>query len=163
MLIERANHPVEISNGVYHRYQFPVLTAAHVPLDWRYDFDRRSNPFLMERFGINAVLNAGAIKWNGKYLLMARVEGADRKSFFAIAESENGTDCFSVSGYSRSDAGNKKSPTQIFMISGWYITKTDDLWTVLYRKKAPGVPASDQSSAIAQYGIARTKDLDLGT
>src|SRR6186713_3380348 len=84
-LIERPNEPVKTAgNGVYTRYNYPVLTAAHIPLHWRYDLHADSNPFLMERFGINAVFNAGAIKWNDKYLLMARVEGADRKSFFAI-------------------------------------------------------------------------------
>lgn len=160
LLIERANHPVEISNGVYHRYQFPVLTAAHVPLDWRYDFDRRSNPFLMERFGINAVLNAGAIKWNGKYLLMARVEGADRKSFFAIAESENGTDCFRFRDTPVQMPETEEPDTNIYDIR---LVHHEDGWIYglfCTERKAPGVPASDQSSAIAQCGIARTKDLE---
>jgi 4-O-beta-D-mannosyl-D-glucose phosphorylase len=160
LLIERANHPVEISNGVYHRYQFPVLTAAHVPLDWRYDFDRRSNPFLMERFGINAVLNAGAIKWNGKYLLMARVEGADRKSFFAIAESENGTDRFRFRDIPVQMPETEEPDTNIYDIR---LVHHEDGWIYglfCTERKAPGVPASDQSSAIAQCGIARTKDLE---
>ena len=160
LLIERANHPVEISNGVYHRYQFPVLTAAHVPLDWRYDFDRRSNPFLMERFGINAVLNAGAIKWNGKYLLMTRVEGADRKSFFAIAESENGTDRFRFRDIPVQMPETEEPDTNIYDIR---LVHHEDGWIYglfCTERKAPGVPASDQSSAIAQCGIARTKDLE---
>ena len=81
-------------SGIYNRYKHPVLTAAHVPLEWRFDLNPHTNPFLMERFGINAVFNAGAIKFNNKYLLIARVEGKDRKSFFAIAESDNGVDHF---------------------------------------------------------------------
>src|SRR5207302_10715451 len=83
-----------LGNGVYDRYRFPVLTAAHAPLLWRYDINHTTNPYLMERFGINAAFNAGAIKFNDKYCLIARVEGADRKSFFAIAESPNGIDNF---------------------------------------------------------------------
>jgi len=86
-LIALKNEPLTESNGVFNRYELPVLTAEHTPLSWRYDLDPKTNPFLMERFGINSVLNAGAIKWNNKYLLMPRVEGADRKSFFAIADS----------------------------------------------------------------------------
>ena len=93
-LITRKNEPVAESNGVYTRYKYPVLTAAHTPIFWRYDLDEKTNPYLMERIGMNAVLNSGAIKWNGKYLLVARVEGADRKSFFAVAESPNGVDNF---------------------------------------------------------------------
>lgn len=93
-LINLSNEPAQESNGIFTRYINPVLTAQHVPIFWKYDLNEKTNPFLMERFGINAVLNAGAIKWNNKYLLMARVEGADRKSFFAIAESPNGIDHF---------------------------------------------------------------------
>lgn len=94
-LLSRKNEKVAgLSNGIFDRYQFPVLTAAHAPLCWRYDFDPVSNPFLMERIGVNAVFNAGALYWKGKYLLVARVEGTDRKSFFAIAESERGIDGF---------------------------------------------------------------------
>ncbi|MBL7759754.1 MAG: glycosidase [Sediminibacterium sp.] len=160
MLIERANHPVEMTNGVYHRYQYPVLTAAHVPLDWRYDFDYRSNPFLMERFGINAVLNAGAIKWNDKYLLMARVEGVDRKSFFAIAESESGTDRFRFWDTPVQMPETDEPDTNIYDIR---LVHHEDGWIYglfCTERKAPGMPASDQSSAIAQCGIARTRDLE---
>src|SRR5690606_7226700 len=88
-LVKRKNVKQELGNGVYDRYRYPILTAGHAPLSWRYDLDRDTNPYLMERIGINAVLNAGAIKWQGKYLVMARVEAANRKSFFAIAESDN--------------------------------------------------------------------------
>lgn len=80
-LLSRKNEPVEWGNGIYEKYKNPILTAEHTPLEWRYDFDEKSNPYLMQRIMMNATLNSGAIKWNGKYLLVVRVEGADRKSF----------------------------------------------------------------------------------
>ena len=92
-LIGRGNKLAE-SNGVWQRYANPVLTAEHTPLFWRYDLNPKTNPFMLERFGINGVFNSGAIKFNGKYVLVARVEGKDRKSFFAVAESDNGIDNF---------------------------------------------------------------------
>ena len=94
-LLMRKNEPVEEGNGVITRYRYPVLTAAHTPVFWRYDLNEETNPFLMERIGMNATLNAGAIKWDGKYLMLVRVEVADRKSFFAVAESQNVIDNFS--------------------------------------------------------------------
>ena len=93
-LLTLPNHPMESDNGIYTKYQNPIVTAAHTPLTWRYDFDEKDNPFLMQRIMMNATLNSGAIKWNGKYVLIVRVEGADRKSFFAVAESPNGIDNF---------------------------------------------------------------------
>src|SRR3546814_824744 len=93
-LLGRENEAIWPDNGVFTRFRYPVLTAAHAPLVWQYDFDRLANPFLMKRIGINATFNAGAIKWQGQYLLMVRVEATDRKSFFAIAESPNGIDNF---------------------------------------------------------------------
>src|SRR5215813_13488012 len=93
-LTQRKNTKLYSVNGIYHRYKYPVLTAQHTPLFWRYDLNGESNPYLMERFGINAVFNSTAVKWKEKYLLIARVEGKDRKSFFAIAESTNGIDGF---------------------------------------------------------------------
>ena len=93
-LIIKANEPEEFGNGIYTRYKNPILTAEHTPLEWRYDFNEKDNPYLMQRIMMNATLNSGAIKWNGKYLLVVRVEGADRKSFFAVAESPNGVDNF---------------------------------------------------------------------
>ena len=92
-LLTRKNQAVYV-NGVYERYVNPILTAAHAPLEWRYDLDEKTNPFLMERIGIHAAFNSGAIKWNGRYLLVVRVEADDRKSFFAVAESPNGVDNF---------------------------------------------------------------------
>src|SRR6476660_5962884 len=93
-LLHRKNTRQENSNGIYDRYNNPVLTARHTPLFWRYDLNPETNPHLMERFGINAVFNSGAIKFMGKYIIVGRVEGWDRKSFFAVAESENGVDNF---------------------------------------------------------------------
>ena len=92
-LITRPNIAIE-GNGIYERYKNPVLTSAMVPLTWRYDFDPNTNPYFMERIGVNATLNSGAIKWGDKYVLVVRVEGNDRKSFFAVAESPNGIDNF---------------------------------------------------------------------
>lgn len=90
-LLVRKNRPAE-SNGVWTRYRDPILTAGHTPLFWRYDLNPETNPHLLERFGINGTFNAGAIKYDGRYLLVVRVEGNDRKSFFAVAESETGID-----------------------------------------------------------------------
>lgn len=93
-LLGRKNEPLECGNGIYEKYKYPILTAEHTPLEWRYDFNEKDNPYFMQRIMMNATLNSGAIKWNGKYLLVVRVEGADRKSFFAVAESPNGVDNF---------------------------------------------------------------------
>src|SRR5690554_6229477 len=100
VLVSQKNSPQEeVGNGVFQRYKYPVVTAAHAPVFWRYDLNKKTNPFLMERFGINAVFNAGAIKFNGEYIVAARVEGADRKSFFALAKSPNGIDQFQFDDY----------------------------------------------------------------
>lgn len=96
-LITRKNEPVEKTNGVFTRYKYPVVTAAHTPVFWRYDLDEKTNPYLMERIGMNATMNSGAIKWNGKYLLVVRVEGADRKSFLLLPKARMGS-TISVSG-----------------------------------------------------------------
>jgi 4-O-beta-D-mannosyl-D-glucose phosphorylase len=93
-LLRRPNHKQKSGNGIFQRYEFPVLTAEHTPLFWRYDFDRTANPQLLTRLGINSVFNAGAMEWNGNIVLLARVEGWDRKSFFAVAESKSGVDGF---------------------------------------------------------------------
>ncbi len=158
-LIERKNEPVEINNGVYTRFKYPILTADHIPLFWKYDFNPDTNPFLMERFGINAVFNAGAIKWNNKYILMARVEGADRKSFFAIAESDNGIDNFKFWDFPIQMPATDHPETNIYDIR---LVAHEDGW--LYglfctERKDPNAPIHDQSSANAQCGIARTKNL----
>ena len=93
-LLKRPNRRQQQGNGIFDRYEFPVLTAEHTPLFWRYDFNPANNPHLMTRLGINSVFNVGAMEWNGNIVLMARVEGWDRKSFFAVAESKNGVDGF---------------------------------------------------------------------
>ena len=91
-LLTRKNEPIEGGNGIYTKYRYPILTAEHTPLEWRYDFNKESNPYLMQRIMMNGVFNAGAILFEGKYTVVARVEGADRKSFFAVAQSDNGID-----------------------------------------------------------------------
>ena len=146
-------------NGLYTRYKHPVLTAAHVPVEWRYDCNPETNTFLMERFGINAVFNAGAMFWNGKYILAARVEGVDRKSFFAIAESPNGIDSFTFWDTPIQMPQTNEPDTNVYDMR--LVTHEDGWMYGLFctERKQKGVPDSDQSSAVAQCGIARTKDL----
>ncbi len=159
LVLQRENEPTEESNGVYQRYRYPVLTAQHTPLFWRYDLDPESNPFLIERFGINAVLNAGAIKWNDKYILMARVEGLDRKSFFAIAESPNGVDHFTFWDYPVIMPETKEPDTNVYDVR---LVQHEDGWIYglfCTERKDPDALPGDESSAVAQCGIARTKDL----
>ena len=158
-LIKRPNIPEETGNGIFIRYRHPVLTAAHTPLYWRYDLNPGTNPFLMERFGINAVFNAGAIKLNNKYALVARVEGADRKSFFAVAESENGTDNFVFRQYPIQMPALPDGDTNLYDMR---LVQHEDGWIYgifCTEKRDPDAAPGDQSSAIAQCGIARTKDL----
>jgi 4-O-beta-D-mannosyl-D-glucose phosphorylase len=158
-LIARKNEKVLEGNGVYNRFKYPVLTAAHTPLFWKYDFNPQTNPFLVQRFGINAVLNAGAIKWKGKYILVPRVEGNDRKSFFAVAESSNGIDNFTFWEYPILMPSTDVPDTNIYDIR---LVAHEDGWIYglfCTERKDPDAPPGDQSSAIAQCGIARTKDL----
>jgi 4-O-beta-D-mannosyl-D-glucose phosphorylase len=158
-LLIKINEPLAKSNGVFVRYKNPVLTAAHAPLNWRYDFNFGSNPFLMERFGINATLNAGAIKWNNKFILVARVEGLDRKSFFAIAESNNGIDNFKFWDYPINMPETDSPDTNIYDMR--LVAHEDGFIYGLFctERKDPAAPPGDESSAIAQCGIARTKNL----
>lgn len=158
-LIARKNIKLSPGNGIYERYQYPVLTAAHAPLAWRYDFDPASNPFLMERIGVNAAFNAGAIKWKGKYVLVARVEGMDRKSFFAIAESANGIDNFEFWEYPVVLPETEDPDTNVYDMR---LVAHEDGWIYglfCTERKDPNAPAHDFSMAIAQCGIVRTKDL----
>lgn len=160
-LIEKPNSPKnEVSNGIFTRYSNPVVTAKHIPLDWRYDFNEKENPLLLERIGYNAAFNAGAIQFNNKYILCVRVEGNDRKSFFAIAESENGIDHFKF----------WEKPCVIPQIEGnpdtnaydMRLVKHEDGWIYgifCTERKDPNAPKGDTSSAIANAGIVRTKDL----
>jgi 4-O-beta-D-mannosyl-D-glucose phosphorylase len=159
-LITRPNSPnLDGSNGIFERYRHPVLTAAHTPLFWRYDLDPATNPFLMERLGINAVFNPGAIELEGKIYLVCRVEGNDRKSFFAIAESENGVDNFHFWDYPVILPETDDPDTNVYDMR---LVKHTDGWIYglfCSERKDPNAPPGDLSSAIAQGGIARTKDL----
>jgi 4-O-beta-D-mannosyl-D-glucose phosphorylase len=157
-LLARKNGKLESGNGIFNRYEYPVLTAAHTPIEWRFDLDPVSNPFLMQRFGINAVFNTGAIKFNNKYILVPRVEGADRKSFFAVAESDNGIDNFRFWDYPI-DMPSIEGETNIYDMR---LVQHEDGWIYglfCTERRDPNVPEADQSAAIAQCGIARTKDL----
>ncbi|SIN69779.1 glycoside hydrolase family 130 protein [Chitinophaga niabensis] len=158
-LVSRKNEPMPDGNGVFVRYKHPVLTAAHTRLTWRYDLNPDNNPYLMERFGINGVFNSGAIKWKGKYLLMARVEGVDRKSFFAIAESDNGIDNFRFREYPCIIPETDDPDGNIYDIR---LTAHEDGYIYglfCTERKDPAAAPFDQSAAIAACGIVRTKDM----
>jgi 4-O-beta-D-mannosyl-D-glucose phosphorylase len=157
--INLKNKKEDLGNGIYHRYLHPVLTAQHTPLFWRYDLSADTNPFLMERFGINAVFNAGAIQFNGKFYLVARVEGNDRKSFFAIAESPNGIDHFIFRNYPVEIPGRGEPDTNLYDMR---LVAHEDGWIYglfCTERRDPSAQAGDQSAAIAQCGIVRTRDL----
>ena len=158
-LIEKPNEPLAENNGVYTRYKNPVVTAAHTPLCWRYDFNPETNPFGMERIGINAAFNAGATKFNGKYIMAVRVEGADRKSFFAIAESPNGIDNFKFWEKPCIIPQLAEPDTNVYDMR---LTHHEDGWiygVFCTERKDPAAPAGDTSMAVANAGIVRTKDL----
>jgi 4-O-beta-D-mannosyl-D-glucose phosphorylase len=158
-LVSEPNEALKETNGVYQRYKNPVLTAKHTPLFWRYDLNKETNPYLMERFGINSVLNAGAIKFDGKYIVIARVEAADRKSFFAIAESSNGIDNFKFWDYPVIMPETGNPDTNVYDMR---LVQHEDGWIYglfCTERRDPAARPGDQSAAIAQCGIARTKDL----
>lgn len=158
-LLTRRNEPAGEGNGIVMRYRYPVLTAAHTPVFWRYDLNEETNPFLMERIGMNATLNAGAIKWGGKYLMVVRVEGVDRKSFFAVAESPNGIDNFRFWDYPVTLPEDVIPATNVYDMR---LTAHEDGWIygIFCAERHDGnAPAGDLSSATATAGIARTKDL----
>lgn len=146
-------------NGIYLRFINPILTPAHVPVNWRYDLNPETNPYLLERIGVNATMNSGAIKLNGKYLLVVRVEGKDRKSFFAIAESSNGIDNFRFWDEPITMPENADPDTNIYDMR---LTAHEDGWiygVFCSERKDPNAPEGDLSTAVAAAGIARTKDL----
>lgn len=160
LLINRNNEKLTPGNGIFDRYRHPVLTAAHAPLEWRYDLNPASNPHLMERYGINGVFNAGAIKWNNKYVLMARVESTDRKSFFALAESDNGVDHFRFREYPSIIPETEDPDTNVYDIR--LVLHEDGYVYGLFctERKDPAAPAHDQSAAVAACGIVRSEDLE---
>ncbi|MCP1423661.1 4-O-beta-D-mannosyl-D-glucose phosphorylase [Paenibacillus xylanexedens] len=146
-------------NGIYDRYQYPVITRHHVPLHWRFDLDETTNPHFMERLGINATLNPGAIYFNGKYIMVIRTEGLDRKSIFALAESDNGIDGFRFTGKPLvwedidADETNQYDMRLVQHEDGWIYG------IYCSERKDPEAPAFDTSSAVAQAGLVRTRDL----
>ena len=158
-LIQRPNRPCLAGNGVFERYEHPVLTAEHAPVFWRYDLNHATNPHLMERLGINAAFNPGAVDLDGKFLLVARVEGADRKSFFAVAESPNGIDRFRFWDYPIAMPETSDPDVNVYDMR---LVRHEDGWIYglfCTERKDPMAPRGDLSSAVAQCGIARTKDL----
>ena len=158
-LIALKNKPVGLGNGIFDRYEHPIVTADHAPLNWRYDLNPQTNPYLMERIGINATFNAGAIRFNDKYILIIRVEGSDRKSFFAVAESDNGIDHFTFWQEPITLPETSEPDTNVYDMR---IVAHEDGWMYglfCTERKDPSAPAYDQSMAVAQCGIVRTKDL----
>lgn len=158
-LINRPNEPdLSMYNGIYTRYKYPVITAAHTPLTWRFDFNPVTNPYFVERLGMNAAFNSGAIYVNGKIYLIVRMEGNDRKSFFAVAESEDGTQNFRFWDYPILMPPANKQETNIYDMR---LTQHEDGWIYglfCTERKDPDAPHHDTSSAVAKCGIARTKD-----
>ncbi len=158
-LLARRNLKAPGGNGIFDRYKNPVLTAAHAPVLWRYDLNQKTNPFLLERMGINAVFNAGAIFHEGRFLVAARVEGVDRKSFFAIAESPSGIDRFRFWDYPILMPQTGDPDTNVYDMR---LVKHEDGWIYglfCTERKDPKAPEWDTSSAVAQCGIVRTRDL----
>ena len=157
-LLERANEPLPWGNGIYEKYKFPILTAEHTPLEWRYDFSPEDNPYLMQRIMINAVLNAGAIKLDGRYLVVCRVEGADRKSFFAVAESPNGIDRWRFWPEPITLPESDVPATNVYDMR---LTQHEDGWIygIFCVERHDDTCPGDLSAATAAAGIARTRDL----
>lgn len=159
LILQRKNIKEENGNGIFCRYRYPVVTREHIPLTWRYDLNPETNPYCMERIGANATMNAGAIKWNDKYLLMVRVEGADRKSFFAIAESPNGVDNFRFWKRPVSLPDTNPEETNVYDMR---LTAHEDGWIYgifCSERHDPAAAPGDLSSAVAIAGIVRSKDL----
>lgn len=157
-LLERKNELLPSIDGLFHRYRYPIVTAAHIPLTWRYDFSEEDNPDLLERIGVNAVLNAGAIYLNGKYVLVCRVEGKDRKSYFAVAESDNGVDCFRFGNRPITMPEYGDPATNVYDMR---LTQHEDGWIygLFCVERHDERYPEDLSAAVATCGIARTKDL----
>lgn len=158
-LVSRKNVKSDFYNGIFDRYVNPVLTRNHVPLFWKYDMNPQTNPNFMERLGINAVMNSGAIYLNGKYCLVARVEGADRKSFFAVAESESGIDGFKFRDYPVRLPDTCAEETNVYDMR---LTQHEDGWIYgVFCSESKDTKSKDLSAAVACAGIVRTKDLEI--
>ena len=157
-LLARPNVPEEFGNGIYTRFLHPIITAEHTPLEWRYDFNEQDNPYLMQRIMMNATLNSGAIKWQGKYILVVRVEGADRKSFFAVAESPNGIDNFRFWDEPVTMPEDVVPATNIYDMR---LTAHEDGWIygLFCAERHDDSQPGDLSAATATCGICRTRDL----
>ena len=156
-LLARKNEKSDFYNGVFDRYEYPVLTREHIPLTWRYDLNPDTNPYFMERLGINAVMNSGAIELNGKYYLVARIEGNDRKSFFGVAESDNGIDGFRFWDYPILLPDTCPKETNVYDMR---LTKHEDGYIYgVFCSESKDTSVSDLSAAVAAAGIVRTKDL----
>lgn len=158
-IINRKNEPVNGRNGIFTRYRYPVLTTEHIPISWQYDLNPETNPYLMERMGINSVFNPGSIKLGDKYIQVARVEGKDRKSFFAVAESEKPTGGFEFWNEPILMPQHDNPDTNVYDMR---LTRHEDGWiygVFCTERKDPDAPEHDKSSAMAQAGIARTRDL----
>lgn len=158
-LLEKKNEPLLPGNGVFIRYRYPVITAAHTPLFWRYDLDPSRNPFLMERLGVNSCFNCGAIEFEGKICLMVRVEGYDRKSFFAIARSDNGIDNFRFDDLPVLLPETAEPDTNVYDMR---LTRHEDGWIYglfCTERRSPTAKDSDAKKGHVQIGIVRTHDL----
>lgn len=152
------NQPEPYGNGIFKRWKNPIITTAHIPVTWRFDLNEQTNPFLMERQGVNATLNSGAIYKDGKYLLVVRVEGNDRKSFFAVAESENGVDNFKFWSHPVTMPETDRPDTNVYDMR---LTEHEDgyIYGLFCTERKDETQPNDPSAAEAQCGIARTKDL----
>ena len=156
-LLARKNVKSDIYNGIYDRYEYPILTREHIPLTWRYDLNPETNPDFMERLGVNAVMNSGAIYLNGKYYLVARIEGNDRKSFFGVAESDNGVDGFRFWDYPIQLPDTCPEETNVYDMR---LTQHEDGYIYgVFCSESKDHSVSDLSAATAAAGIVRTKDL----
>ncbi len=156
-LLSRKNKKTDFYNGIYDRYEYPVLTREHIPLTWSYDLNPETNPYFMERLGINAVMNSGAIYLNGKYYLVARIEGNDRKSFFGVAESDNGVDGFRFWDYPILLDDVCPEETNVYDMR---LTQHEDGYIYgVFCSESKDTSVNDLSAAVAAAGIVRTKDL----
>ena len=156
-LLERKNKKTDFYNGIYDRYEYPVLTREMIPLTWRYDLNHEKNPYFIERLGVNAVMNSGAIYLNGKYYLVARIEGNDRKSFFGVAESDNGIDGFRFWDYPILLDDVCPEETNVYDMR---LTQHEDGWIYgVFCSESKDTTVNDLSAAVAAAGIVRTKDL----